>query len=122
MTEMHSLAYFLVRYAPNALTEAGADIGVVLFDPCALPNAFCKVRFASDWKAKVLSVDPKADVLLLESLVQDIKLQLDAPRSRWLFLDLMEGSFSNVVRVSDRRPSLTNHADNELERLVEQYL
>jgi len=118
MVDERTFEYVVLRYAPNPLTEEFRNMSIVFFDPLDLQTGFCKIRFVRDWKWKVLSIDPDADVVMLESLLKEIERRLGEPNSRQDVLDLIEDSFSNVVRVSDRQTIRSNSPELALEDLL----
>ncbi len=118
MATEHKFEYFELQYAPNPLSEEAVNIGIILLDPEAPATGFCKARFVPHWLAKVLWVDPEADIQMLEILAQDVERRLSGPESRLEMLNQMENSFSNLVRVSERRECHTQNPVLELDNLA----
>jgi hypothetical protein len=99
-----TLEYFLLQYAPNPLREDRCvNVGIVLFDYRIAPDGFFGVRFRQSWERHVKTVNPDADMEMLLALVHDIELKLAEPNLRPEMIALMEGSFSNTLRVTERK-------------------
>jgi len=94
--------YFLLQYMPKPLSKDTIDIGLVFLESENLRGGFCRARFGRNWQASVLRIDSNADIEILEALARDISARLTAPDSRKEMLNLLETSFSSVVRVSGR--------------------
>jgi len=122
MTISKKLAYLLLSYAPSPLSGKSVTIAVVLFDPASVATGLCRVHIGAHWKQRVLNVDPDADIDTLEALTSEIEYKLNLPASREMMLQVMEDSFSNALRVSDRKECLCLEPSQELERLVSLYL
>jgi len=121
MVDEQQFEYFWLRYAPNPMTDVVRNIGVVLFEPGALRTGFCRVRFVPSWQASVLAIDQDADVSMLAALMKEIECRLSEPNSRQEMFDVIEESFSNLVRVSDRQACRTTNPELALDDLVSQF-
>jgi hypothetical protein len=121
MSRKQELAYVVLGYAPNTLADEVSNIGLILFDPEELETGYCKISFFPKWQSAVLRLNPKADIRILETLARDIERRLSTKRDRREMLHLIEDSFSNTIRSSNRIQFVTENDPNlELERLVKQ--
>lgn len=121
MTVRRKLEYFFLQYAPDALADECINVGLVLFDPSS-ESGFCMARFAANWATLVRSIDPEADVEVLTTAWADFKQRLCDPGQRTEMLQIMEGSFSNSIRVSSRRECYCEDAASQIEALANCYL
>jgi len=117
MAEQKKLVYFLIRYSPRIAGDE-INIGFVLFEPNDLERGFCKAGFLEGWQTKVSEFDPDADLEMLQALANDISQQLGDPNTRMQMLNLMEDSFSNAVRVSERYHCVATDPDHALSMLA----
>jgi hypothetical protein len=69
----------------------------------------------------VSQCDPDADIEILEALAQEIEGELSRPESGMRMLQLIEDSFSNAIRVSDRLCCDSGNPEQELRRLISLY-
>ena len=122
MSEQRRLEFFLVQYAPNPLSQNSVNIAVVLFDPISPGHSLCKTQFASQWQSTIQQIDPNADIPVLEALALDIERELSDNERCESMLGLMETSFTNMVRVTDRQAITTSDPKAELDRLVSRFL
>jgi hypothetical protein len=120
MKKSNCLKFFLLRYAPNAMKNEFINLGIVLFDPAAQRDGFCDVRF-TNWR-RVRSFDKEADIVLLRAIASDIGKHLRDPSRRAHFLQMMEDSFSDLIRLSPRQACISKNPLNTLESLARQYL
>jgi hypothetical protein len=118
LVEQRKCEFFLLRYMPNALREEFVNIGVVLREDV---SGDARVRFAPDWK-RVRSIDPDADIELLDALAAELGTKLAEPAKREALLHVMEDSFSSTIRVSPRQAVLTDSLEKELRRLAHDFL
>jgi len=118
LIEQRKCEFFLLRYMPNALREEFVNIGVVLREDA---SGDARVRFATDWK-RVRSIDPHADVELLDALAAELGAKLAEPEKRDALLEAMEDTFSSTIRLSARQGVLTDSPEQELRRLAQAYL
>ena len=121
MTEKRQLEFFLVRYVPKVVTEEFVNIAVVMLEPTIDSQGFADVRFAESWK-QVKSLDPGADIEMLDALKQEFREQLQDVAQRGALLRLLEDSFSNVVQLSPRKGCLADDPHKELALLASMYL
>jgi hypothetical protein len=121
MTEKRQLEFFLLRYVPKVVTEEFVNIAVVILEPAIDSQGFADVRFAENWKL-VKSLDPGADIEMLDALKYEVGKQIQDVARREQFLRLLEDSFSNVVRVSPRKGCLADDPHQELALLASMYL
>jgi hypothetical protein len=121
MAQKYRFEFFLLRYAPNALSDEFMNIGIVLFDPAALLTGFFAARFIVDWE-RLQTFDDDAGIELLRATVADIERKLRNPASREYLLQLMEDSFSNAIRLSPRQACITEDPVSEVESLARRHL
>jgi Protein of unknown function (DUF3037) len=121
MTEKRQLEFFLLRYVPKVVTEEFVNIAVVMLEPSSDPQGFMDVCFAENWK-HVRSIDPGADIEMLDGLKQEFIKQLEDVPRRGALLRLLEESFSNVVQLSARKGCLADDPHKELAFLASVYL
>jgi hypothetical protein len=113
--------YFLLQYAPNALSERCVNVGLVLWTP-ASPSGFCTARFAPTWRMRVHSLDPRADIEMLAALFEDIERRLGNPDLRQEMLRMIQDSFSNAIRVSEKQRCILQDPNLEVEAIAARYL
>jgi hypothetical protein len=116
MTGWRKPEFILISYAPHALRDESVNIAVAM-----IGDGFADVRLVRDWQ-RVLSLDPDADIRVLEGLTSEIQDKLRNGRERAEMVAEMEQSFSNVIRVSPWKGCLTEDPEAEIERLAEHYL
>jgi Protein of unknown function (DUF3037) len=121
MAEKRRLEFFVLRYAPDTISDEFMNIGIVLLDPTALLTGFCDARFIADWQ-RVESFDEDADIEMLRATASDIEEQLKTPVCREYLLRMMEDSFSNAIQLSPRRECVTEDPSSEIESLAHRYL
>jgi hypothetical protein len=104
MTKLEAMEYCLLRYTPNVAVDEGVSIAAVVIDLSNLDEkGICAMSIAADWKTRVRLLDPDSDLEMLEALLTEIRNRLLSEGERCEMLQQMEDSFSNVVRVSQRR-------------------
>lgn len=118
MVDEQQLVYVLLQYARNENSAEAFIIGLVLFDPQEEQAGFCKARFLTHWKTKILQFDPDADVEVLKAIIWDIEQRLSTPNTRVDMLHQMETSFSCAIRISERKACSTRNPNEELNRLI----
>jgi hypothetical protein len=121
MREKRQFEFLLLRYVPKAMTEEFVNIAVVMLEDTSDPQGFMDVRFAENWK-HVRSLDPGADIEMLDALKQEFRTQLQDVAQRGALLRLLEDSFSNLVQVSPRKGCLADDPHKELTLLASLYL
>lgn len=118
MANEQEFEYFILQYAPNLLSENTISIGVVLLDSREPESGLCLARFSPGWQAKVMRTDPKADLEVLEVLAREIEQSLSSRESRIGMIAMMENTFSNTFRVSERCPCRTQNPLLLMEQLL----
>jgi len=118
MAGKQRLQYFILRYAPNPLSDANAAICVVLYDPTSIEAGFCKVGFKPGWKSDILKLGPDADIQVIEATVRDLDHQLTNPETRRQVLEFALGAFSNALRISEPKECLSQNPTQTLNDLV----
>jgi hypothetical protein len=121
MTEKRQLEFFVMRYVPKVMTEEFVNIAVVILEPPIDSQGFADVRFVESWN-QVQSVDPGADIEVLDALKQEFRKQLQDVAQRRALLTLLEDSFSNVIQISPRKGCLADDPHKELAFLASVYL
>jgi hypothetical protein len=96
--------YYFLRYMPNVIDNKSVSIAAIFIDSDdTKKDECCTVSFTDDWQAKVLQLDPNADVEMLEALLGEMQDRLSCEGTRSEMIRLMEDSFSNVLQLSQRR-------------------
>jgi hypothetical protein len=121
MTEKRQLEFFVLRYVPKVVTEEFVNIAVVMLEPTIDSRGFAAVLFVESWK-RVKSLDPGADIEMLDAFKQEVSEQLQDVTHREELLRLLEDSFSNVVQLSARKGCLADDPHKELALLASVYL
>src|SRR4029077_14480321 len=97
MADKIQCRFFVLRYAPDAVKNEFINVGLVLLPP----GDSAQVRFTRDW-ARVLCLDPEADMEMLQALEGDLREQLrEMNGDRDLILRRIQDSFSNAVQSSE---------------------
>ena len=96
MAQKYRFEFFLLRYAPNALSDEFMNIGIVLFDPAALLTGFFAARFIVDWE-RLQTFDDDAGIALIA--------WLDAPDDGF---PILSGEDVNALLIGNKR-RLRNH-------------
>jgi hypothetical protein len=118
MAERIQCRFFVLRYAPDAVKNEFINVGLVLLPPAG----GAQVRFTSDW-ARVLCLDPEADVEMLQALESDLRNQLrEMNGDRDLILRRIQDSFSNAIQPSEFQACLAASPVNEADELARLYL
>lgn len=125
MTEsLKNCECFLVRYAPSALRDTSAAIGLFLFEAS---GNLLRCRMTRDWRT-VRCLDPQADLTLLESLAEQFeRLAAESSDSEQAFtpyqkMKQMQEEYSGAIRVSLPRGVQTADPVEEFERLFAEYV
>jgi len=84
-------------------------------------QGFAEVRFTESWK-QVKSLDPGADIEMLDALKQEFRKRFQDVAQRRALLRLLEDSFSNVVQLSPRKGCFADDPHQELALLASMYL
>jgi hypothetical protein len=105
MTEKRHLDFFVVRYVPKVIAKEFVNIAVVMLECTVHSQGFAEVRFTESWK-QVKSLDPGADIEMLDALKQEFRKRFQDAAQRRALLRLLEDSFSNVVQLSPRKRCL----------------
>jgi hypothetical protein len=95
---------------------------MVVFDPNRLTDGYFGVWFSPSWQARVKSIDTDADIEMLEALFQDIKSRLEAPSQRLEMLTLIQDSFSNTIRVSEKKECTVEESSPDVASIAAQFL
>ena len=103
MAEPSTIEYCLLRYVPDASSDKGVSIAAIFMDPSDLQNGTCAMSLAPDWQNKVRLLDPDSDLAMLGALLGEIRDRLQSPTERIDMINQLEDSFSNGIRVSERR-------------------
>ena len=69
------------------------------------------------------ALDPNADIEVLSATFREIKERLRSEEHREQMLRIMEDSFSNCIRISDRQSvTIKDNISTELDEIVARYL
>lgn len=118
MSNFRKLEFYLLRYMPSALQDAGIAIGVLGIEP--EHGQFVDAKFLSNW-AKVSALDPYADIEFLESLTREIQVLWCDPKNRSTLFQVMQ-DWSNTIQLSSKNSCITEEPAKELEMIVSRYL
>lgn len=121
MKEKRQLEFFVVRYVPKVTAKQFVNIAVVMLESNVDSKGFAEVRFADSWK-QVKSLDPGADIEMLDALKDEFREQFQDVTQRGALLRLLEDSFSNVVQLSPRKGCFADDPHQELALLASMYL
>jgi hypothetical protein len=102
MDESSNVEYCLLRYVPNVTCKEGVSIAAIFIDVSDLDKEVCAITFAPYWQERVRLFDPDSDFEMIEATLAEIQDRLRSPASRYM-LRQMEDSFSNIIRISDRK-------------------
>lgn len=120
MAQKRSVRFFVLRYAPSLLRNKFVNIGLFMLEQPESSGGFCCFRHSPDWQ-QVQSVVPDLDVKLLDALMRELQVKLEAP-TRGELLETMHDSFSNTIQVSPWKECLTDDPKTEFENLFSIYL
>ena len=120
MAEKRRFEFFLLRYVPHAVRQRFVDFGLILKE-AGDGEGFFGVRFARGWRG-VQSLDPYADVDVLEALEREITGQLSTLKDRQVFLRWLEDTHSNAIQLSPVQACLVDDPVKEIELLASAYL
>jgi len=127
--------FSLIRYVPDVVKGEFVNIGVVLREVAASPEArgattqargaTTQVRFTRDWR-RVRCIDPAADTDLLESLEEEIAALLlseaSGPAPHKPLLQLLSDTLSNSIQMTEPRATLAESFALELDQLMRLYI
>ena len=117
MVALQQFEFVLVRYAPDAVKDEFANIGVVL-----LHDGAADIRFTRDWR-RVKCLDPAADVEMLQGLEDDLRGQFEhGALDRATLLEKLQDYLSNSLQFTAPKAVLAEDAAEELETLARMYL
>ena len=111
----------MVRYVPKVIAKEFVNIAVVMLERTVHSQGFAEVRFTESWK-QVKSLDPGADIEMLDALKQEFRKRFQDVAQRRALLRLLEDSFSNVVQLSPRKGCFADDPHQELALLASMYL
>jgi Protein of unknown function (DUF3037) len=106
MAEKRKLEFFLLRYVPDAVKGEFVNFGLVAIGDGASGAELIDVRFTKN-RARLLCLDPEADVDLLAALEREVRGEIGQIRARAELLRRMEDSFSGAIQISPVMPALT---------------
>jgi hypothetical protein len=108
--------FFVLRYAPSAVSEEFVNVGVVLRERA---SGDAKIRLTADL-SRVRCIDPAADIETLEQLLRSVEAEFASDRE--FILKKIYDSFSNVLQISSSKACLAEDPARELETLAHIYL
>ncbi len=115
---MKNLEFFLLRYAPDAVKEEFANVGVVLLEA----NGDADVKFTNDFR-RVKCLDPTADIEVLTELEKEIRARIkDAGSDRDKIIKKLQDSFSSTLQISASKAVIAESLQKEIEVLAKMYL
>lgn len=119
MRERVACEFRLVRYVPDVARGEFTNIGVLLQEAS---SGRMEVRFARSW-ARVRSLDPDADAVMLGALETEMQQRLAkiASEERPL-LEVLDGSFSNSIQVTMARGYLAESLPAAMDLLMLLYV
>ena len=120
MANDRQLAFFLLRYVPDAVKGEFVNIGVVLVGS-EKDADYGDVRLTTDWR-RVQCLDPDVDIEVLQALEREVRIQLASTHDRDMLLRRLQDSFSNTVQVSEMKACLGAEPRQEIETLAKVYL
>jgi hypothetical protein len=106
MAEKRKLEFFLLQYVPDAVKGEFVNFGIVVIGEGANGPELLDVRFTKN-RARLLCLDPQADVEMLAVLEREVRGEIGQTRARAELLRKMEHSFSGVIQISPVMPVLT---------------
>jgi hypothetical protein len=114
--------FSLIRYVPDIVTGEFTNIGVILREADSQTTT---VKFTRDWH-RVRSLDPDADVAMLESLESELALRFAEGVALKVnakpILETLEDSLSNSVQLTAMRGTLATDLTTEMEQLLRLYV
>src|SRR5579863_9653460 len=119
MIEKRKFEFYLLRYVPHAIRERFVEFGLIVRERAG--DGFAGVRFADSWR-DLKTLDPTADLDLLESLKREIEGQFKILQDREVLMRWLEESYSNAVQVTRGKTYETTDQEGEIEILTSLYL
>lgn len=116
MGELKQCDFFVLRYAPSAVSEEFVNVGVVLRERA---SGDAKIRLTTDL-SRVRCIDPAADLETLEQVLRSVEAEF--ANDREFILKKIYDSFSNVLQISSSKACLAEDPVHELETLAHIYL
>ena len=116
MAELKQCDFFVLRYAPSAVSEEFVNVGVVLRERA---SGDAKIRLTTDL-SRVRCIDPAADIETLEQVLHSVEAEFASDRE--FILKKIYDSFSNVLQISSSKACLAEDPAHELETLAHIYL
>jgi hypothetical protein len=118
MATKQQCRFLLLRWVPDAVKNEFINIGLVLLPGTGAPE----LRFTGDW-SRVRSLDPEADIELLENFQTELREQLrEAGEPREFLLRRMQDSFANSLQASGFTACLADSPAAEADALARIYL
>jgi len=119
MVEKRKFEFYLLRYVPHAIRERSVEFGLIVREKAG--DGFAGVRFADSWR-DLKTLDPIADIDLLESLKKEIEGQFKVLQDREVLMRWLEESYSNSVQLTLGKTYETTDQEGEIEMLTSLYL
>jgi hypothetical protein len=116
MADLKQCDFFVLRYAPSAVSEEFVNVGVVLRERA---SGDAKIRLTTDL-SRVRCIDPAADLEMLEQVLRSVEAEF--ANDREFILKKIYDSFSNVLQISSSKACLAEEPARELETLGHIYL
>lgn len=119
MVEKRKFEFYLLRYVPHAIRERFVEFGLIVKERAG--DGFAGVRFADSWR-DLKTLDPIADIDLLESLKKEIEGQFKILQDREVLMRWLEEAYSNAVQLTHGKTYETTDREGEIEMLSSLYL
>jgi len=103
MNKSTTIEYCYLDYVPNVIEKEGVSIAVFVFDSSDMEKGMFAMCLVADWQSKVCKLDPCADLEILEALLTEVRERLFSEGQRSATMEQLESSFSNTLRISQRR-------------------
>ena len=116
---MKHCVFYLIRYVPNASTGQFINIGVFLHCPQA---RFLDCLFTDDFGG-VQQFHPQADLEFLRELQPHFEQEFsENEHCLPAYLDGIQGSYSNLIQMSDPQPTEADDFEARLSQLFKSYV
>ncbi len=119
MSEKRKFEFYLLRYVPHAIRERFVEFGLIVREKAG--DGFAGVRFAESWR-DLKTLDPIADIDLLESLKREMEGQFSVLRDREVLMRWLEETYSNAIQLTPAKTYETTDQKGEIEMLTSLYL
>jgi hypothetical protein len=122
MNVARNVEYCVLDYVPNIVRDKSVSIAAIFIDACDEEKGTCTMTLAADWQTQVQLVDPNTDLEMVAAVLSEIGERLLSPGQRCEVIRQLEDSFSNTVRVSERRKCPVMPSADTIEAFARQIL